>query len=58
MWFSSSVDIAGYAEAAIYGKNFLFSHSVVSQWSLANNTGSGTVKLTKCDKVECDEKCH
>ena len=38
MWFSSSVDIAGYAEAAIYGKNFLFSHFVVSQWSLANNT--------------------
>ena len=30
IWFSASFDITRYAEAAIYAKNLLFSHSIVS----------------------------
>ena len=39
MWFSTSVDITWYTEAAIYTKTLLSSHSVVSWWSLVNDTG-------------------
>ena len=40
MRFSTSFDITWYDEAAIYAKNLLFSsHSIVSWWSLVNNTG-------------------
>ena len=41
-------------------KNLFPSYSIVSSWSLLNDTGrgSGRVKLTKCNKVEWAEKCH
>ena len=35
----TSFDITWYAEAAIYAKDLLFSHSIVSWWSLVNTTG-------------------
>ena len=38
MWFFTFFDVTWYTEAAIYAKN-LFSHSIVSSWSLVNNTG-------------------
>ena len=41
-------------------KNLFPSYSIVSSWSLLNDTGrgSGRVKLTNCNKVEWGEKCH
>ena len=39
MWFSTSVDITWYAEAAIYGKNLFLSHSIVSWLSFVSDTG-------------------
>ena len=49
MWFSTSVDIKWNGEAAIYTKNLLSSHSIVSKWSLVNDTGR--VKLTQLNGV-------
>ena len=58
MWFSTSVDIPWYAKVAIYAKHLSPSYYSFlvkfTQW----HRGSGTVKLTVCDKVECGEKCH
>ena len=39
MRFSISVDIAWYDEVTIYAKTFFPSHSIVSWWSFANDTG-------------------
>ena len=39
MWFSTSIDIMWYPEAAIYAKNLFGSHSIVSWWSFVNDTG-------------------
>ena len=39
MWFFTSFDSTWYAAAAIYTKKLLFSHPIVSYWSLVNNTG-------------------
>ena len=49
MWFSTSVDITWYTEAVIYAKNLFLVR--FSEW----HRGSGTLKLTKCDKVEWGE---
>ena len=38
MWFFT-LNTMSYAEAAIFAKNLLFSHSIVSKRSLVNNTG-------------------
>ena len=50
MWFSTSVDITWYTEAVIYAKNLFLVR--FGEW----HRGSGTLKLTKCDKVEWGEK--
>ena len=58
MWFSTSVDITWYAKVAIYATNIFPSHYSFLVKFTEWHRGSGTVKLTKCDKVECGEKCH
>ena len=55
--FSTSFDVTQYAEAALYTKNLLFSHSIICIFSKKDREGE-RVKLTKCDPNEWDEKCH